>query len=323
MEQSIKISALTAAARHMLPLIILLTGLAVVAMLAYGRLSPPKFEVSMLIAPPSDSFSLNAPAGLGAAGGLSGLLSGGSASSVNDFDKFPEVISSPALAQRMIDRHPDVMRKVFANQWDAQSGSWREPGGLGAFAKKLIRSLFGREGWMAPNANDLSRYINASVLITNIGRSGMKSMTFAHTDAKFALTFLKFLHQEADGLLREDAYSSTTTKIDYLLKQLQTASVKELRDALTQLLINEERKYMLLRNSLPFSAAIVVPPVLPSTPVGMSPPMMLAMGILLGLMVSSLVCVWLYLAFPAVRRRNFWTLAPARRGVSPSHPPEL
>lgn len=304
MDQSVKVSDLSAAVRHMLPVIFLSTVLAAILSMALAWIIPPKYEVTALVAPPSDNFSEVLPSGSGLSGSLSSIL-GGSASSVSEFDKFDEVVNSPALAQRLISDHPEVITTIFRNQWDPETKSWHPPHTLGSLVKQTIRTMFHRPAWAAPNANDLSAYIKGSVTIANVGRSGMKSVTFSYPDPAFALRFVTLLRQEADALLRENAYQTTTTKIAYLLNQLQTASVRELHDALTQLLLREERRVMLMRNSLPFSAEFVAPPVKPTTPAGMTPFVVLTVSIFSGLIISTFISLWAYNNFDAVKRYDF------------------
>jgi LPS O-antigen subunit length determinant protein (WzzB/FepE family) len=94
----------------------------------------------------------------------------------------------------------------------------------------------------------------------------MKTISFDHKDPAFAVELVQKVYQAADEELKSDTLIRTRKYIAYLEKRLATVTVAEYREALSDLLVDQERTQMVIEADLPFAAKIVSDAVVPDTP---------------------------------------------------------
>lgn len=113
---------------------------------------------------------------------------------------------------------------------------------------------------------DLGDYLYANVKVQPIGASSSRLITYAHPDPDFAVQILKRLHTIADTTIRQKTAAETQDRIAYLQKELSQTGNPDHRNALTALLMKQERRRMLVAMGQPYTAEIVEPPFVSSRP---------------------------------------------------------
>jgi LPS O-antigen subunit length determinant protein (WzzB/FepE family) len=112
------------------------------------------------------------------------------------------------------------------------------------------------------------------------------------SDAKDAQNILKALYEHADGLLRERAAERSTKQLEYLRGKIAEVANLEHRQAVVELMSQEERKLMLSKVNLPYAAQIVAGPSLPLYPTSPKAATAAALGALGGLGIGAALALW-------------------------------
>ena len=121
----------------------------------------------------------------------------------------------------------------------------------------------------------------------------MWRISFRHKDPVFEMQFLTWIHKESDELVRGDALERASRQIAYIGERLRTYSITEYRQALVQLLSEQEKQMMMIQVDLPFAARIINPPTVSDVPTSPQPFLALALavtgGLFLGVSLALLV----------------------------------
>ena len=150
--------------------------------------------------------------------------------------------------------------------WNVENERWIRPEGGVARAIGRARAFFDLPVWTPPSAEKLAKRLTDELDIMEIPLTGMRRIAFRHKDPEFAAQFLRWLHEEADGLIREEAQERTTRQIQYIEEKLATVFVAEHRMSLTQLLSDQEKQMMMIQVDLPYAARIIEPPIVSDRP---------------------------------------------------------
>lgn len=261
--------------------------------------SAPVYTATMTIAPPSAS---EMPTPGQALSSLGGLL-GGTGQSPDSFQLYLDLITSPAVTQRVEEEH-HAMRAIFSQRWDAATHQWRARTGLEAFLSDRIRWLIGRPpNPTAPTIPDLTDFIAAGVIIDKptLG-APERVISFTSGNPQLAAQMLLWLHKADNEIVRQTTLTRTLGTISYLRTQLPEVTNSDEHYALSNLLVEQERNLMLLSSGVDYSAMIIDPPITPMRP---SP----SIGKTLGLFFLTGFCIGcvlaLFLPMPAGGRFRF------------------
>lgn len=288
---------LTALRRRRSWLLIALAAGIVLSVIA-GRILPNSYKITTIVAPAPEAIQ---PAGSaiesllgsrsgGGAGAFASLL-GGRANTVAPFDLFQRFLTSERLAQRLDQRY-GLIREVFAAQWDPNQRQWRRPNTFGSAVVGGVYTLFGLRPWNPPSAEDLARYIDRHLSVSQGERSAMTEISFRHRDPRQALRILNMVIDEADSIVREQERQRLDQQIEYMRTQLALATITAHREVLANLLASLEQRRLMTVPTLKFAVLIVQPPVAPARPTSPNPWVLLAVGIIGGLCVGvGVVCM--------------------------------
>lgn len=136
------------------------------------------------------------------------------------------------------------------------------------------------------NGGLLSDYLLRHIKIQPIGTTGSRMISYAHPDPQFAVKILKHLHTIADETIRQKTAGETQERIAWLQKELSQSANPDHRDALTSLLLAQERRRMLVAMDQPFAAEIVEPPAASAKPDWPSKPLVLLAAIFIGMLAG-------------------------------------
>ena len=236
-------------------------------------------------------------AGLAAqAGGTLGALAGslGSGEAAPPFRFFLDGLSTPEVAARLA-QDPLVMQKVFAGEWDPETGQWRRPSSFVGSVREGLFALLGLPAfaWSPPDATRLQAYIGDAVKVRRSVKSPLVTLTHEHWDRAFAADFLNTLAAVADDQLRQSNAQRTAANIDYLSARLAATTQADAREALVDSLAEEERAAMLAAARLPYAAEPFGPATVGRWPSRPRPLPLLAAGLVAGLLLGAALAIWL------------------------------
>lgn len=266
------------------------------AAIAWIRMTPPEYEAVMVVGPGSSPMDASeASEGLGRLAALQGLALS-EAEQVSDYDRFLHLLTSVALADRLIASQAglELMRSLFPAAWDPERGTWRPPPGPAAWLTRLVRSGLGRPAWQPPGAEDLAEELARRLSVDRLRGTAMRRLGFHHRDRARAAAFLAALRDGADAIVRESAMRRVDGQIAYLADQRDTVGLLAHTEALEWLLRRQERQRMLLSVDLPYAAAIIEPVTVGRAPAWPDPLLViplataggLAGGVLLALLAA-------------------------------------
>jgi hypothetical protein len=185
-----------------------------------------------------------------------GVGGGGGGALTTAFDRLKRTFQSYRLAE-ILDKKHNLLRIVFKDAWDAERGIWRQPTGRRFEWRQGIRRFFNLPTWRAPDIEQLASYVGGAIVIEELKEGGFKRVSVNHDDPDLAVFILRVVFTEATALLRTRDFEEIVRKKAYLEKRLETVSLSEIRSGVLGLLMNEERKSMLLGDELPYAAEVL------------------------------------------------------------------
>ncbi|MCB9958149.1 MAG: hypothetical protein H6843_05980 [Rhodospirillaceae bacterium] len=260
--------------------------LGIVATVAWLSLTPARYTAWMVVAPATALLTEAEGDRGGRDLNLATVLTGAEETEVTDYQRFLQLLTSVEVAARIVDARPDLVRRLFAGQWDAAAGSWHPPEGWSARLSACVRAWFGAPAWQPPEAEELAERLGRDLVVERVGTTAMRRVLLAHADRALALEVLAVLHTTADEILRGHAARRAAGQIAYLNQQLTEARLAEHRLALGRLLGQQERQAMLIAADGPYAADLVERPSALDRPTVPEPLLVLAAGIAVSLVAG-------------------------------------
>lgn len=239
---------------------------------------------------PSDTgASMGRLSGLASLAGI-GVGAGGQPS---PFQLYTEEIYSRDLADTLVKRQ-DLMKVIFARDWDSKTGRWREHASVLHSIAGLVKSTLGfpSSPWHAPDGAALQTYISDAITIEQSPTKPTITVVMHHKDPQFGVRFLTALHLMVDDKLRRRQLLQSTNYIRYLDQLLPTIAVAEYRTAIASILSDQEKQKMIASSDTPYSAQTLGPSFASPMPTSPNPKMILIgaffAGLFLGIALVSL-----------------------------------
>jgi hypothetical protein len=207
------------------------------------------------------------------------------------FQLFVESLLSRDLAND-IAKNQDIMVALYGNQWDPITETWFEPPiSTAAKAKQWLRGVLGLAPtlpWHAPNGENIQSFLSDNLRVNQDPRKTyMVTLTLTSNSRDFSVRFLNLLVQTADERLRQKALERARVYISYLTAKLNTVTVAEHRDALTQALGEQERYAMVASSGKPFAAEVFQSPWASNLPASPSPRQAFLIWMILGALAGT------------------------------------
>ncbi len=256
----------------------------------YLFVATPKYTATMILAAAQEQGNSSALGALGQFSAISGIKIGESDAGQR-FSAFIDLLTSHAVAKRLM-KDEQLIQKIFSNEWDQNNNKWRPQTGIIGFLKRAPGALFGRPTWTPPSPTRLAKYLSDNFNIRDFGDSGMKTISIDHKDPSFAIEVLHKVYKAADNELKADALIRTRQYIAYLEKRLSAVSLAEHRQALSHLLVDQERTQMIIEAELPYSARVVSDAISSDLPTKPKVVVTLIIALLIGVFVGVL---WIFL----------------------------
>ncbi len=136
------------------------------------------------------------------------------------------------------------------------------------------------------SAQELSAYLLRHVKIQPVGNTESRVISYAHPDPAFAVKLLGHLHTIADETIRQKTAADIEERVTWLKKELNESANPDHREALTLLLLAQERRRMLVAMDQPFAAEIVEPAAASARADWPKAPLMIVAGLFCGLLAG-------------------------------------
>lgn len=253
--------------------------------LAYLRAATPLYRASLQVVPVEQggaAVSRNI-SGLASLAGINLPRGQGS-----QFGVLLETIKGADVATAVAADKP-LMRRLFPNQWDARTRSWREPADPLREFKIATKSLLAMpiEPWSPPGRAALQRRLAKSLVIDEDQKRAIATIMLTDSDPELASDLLAALYRSADTHLRLRMDKRTSAYVAYIARKLSQVTLAEHREALAQALSEQERVLMMARSGQPFAADTLGTVAVTDKPVSPNTLMALVIGLGLGIGIAA------------------------------------
>jgi len=255
---------------------VLVCGLiAMVAAWVAGRLMVPSYALDMVVKPvgttgPSSSSALRAL----------GVLQ--ESPEESNLQELKLMLSSGQLADALMGE-PKIAHQVFEREWDAKTGTWHQPQGLASLVKGWFLRMNGMPAWQPPTVERMRAYLRRRVSASTDRETGHLTVTYSYKDPQFARSFLLETYRISDEILRKQRREALDTYATYISRRVGGVTVEAYRAQLVSLLVDIERRRMLVESNTPFAGEILDPPVIPALPSSPQPLLLMIAGLVAGL----------------------------------------
>lgn len=210
--------------------------------------------------------------------------------SVTNFDRFQKTLTSVRLARHLA-QDQLLLRALYPAQWDIASRHWARPSGLINFLRYSAGNLFGR-GWQPPDAQAVAAHLKAEISISSGDIPNIVTISYDSRDRDFAVRFLTRVIQEADLLVKRNALNRTSQYVQYAEKELDKRQSNDQRNALIELLVQQDQTMMMLNTNLSFSAEFVDPPNVSDQPTAPRVAPTLLVALMASTTLGVLLVIW-------------------------------
>lgn len=214
------------------------------------------------------------------------------------FQLYLQGIQSRGAAD-VLSKRTDLMRVIFAPEWDGATHSWKEPAKPLRPITNVIKAILGvpQYPWVPPNGARLQQYILKQVDVGEIQQKPIWRIALQHRDPRFAVAFLEALHDTVEQSLRQKAINTSAKYITFLTQQLKVVTIEEQRQALINSLNEQEKNMMMASSNTPYAAVSFDRPSASLYPTRPVPLLVLVIALALGILVGC-ACVLLSVVRP-------------------------
>jgi uncharacterized protein involved in exopolysaccharide biosynthesis len=253
---------------------------------AAAFLMTPVYEARVVLAPAKEEGTSALDKLAGSFGGFAELagvdLGGGSSSK----DEAVALLQSKLLTTQFI-KDENLLPVLFARQWDAESGAWKET-----------------DSDEIPSLDDAFKLWDEDVRkVETSTTSELITLTIEWKDRELAARWAGELVRRANELMRARAIADAGSSISFLKSELEKTNVLEVRQAIYSLAESHFKTMALAKAREEYYFRVIDPPVAPDRDDYVSPKraLMIAAAVIGGAMLGLMVVIFLNAIGPARR----------------------
>ena len=226
--------------------------------------------------------------------GLSGLasLAGVSLPSAksSDFKTFQMLLQAEEVAASLLQDH-QFLKQIYTSEWNEENQKFQEP--APTTKKKLllpIKSLLTGEGkrdYIPPNAARLSVWLSEAFTSSEDRDTGFLNLKSETNRPDLILKVMTKATTIADQIIKDRFLKNGIQSVDFYQTKIAAARSRESREALAQLIAQEEQKLMLASNGSFFVAKPLTTPTVSLYPTSPKASLVLALSVVLGIFLGT------------------------------------
>jgi uncharacterized protein involved in exopolysaccharide biosynthesis len=222
---------------------------------------------------------------------ISSFAGGGEASSDPDLIHFSHLLNSGAMAHQL-SQDEKVMQTIFASEYDKKNKQWKAPITIRTMLKKIVYFICGYPTYTAPDVYRLNLYLEKEISVSEIEKSGLFAVSYKHENPEFAKYLLNETYRLAEDRIRQEELSKSVEVSDFINQKLDEVKGVSTIEALTSLLLQEERKKILLSNkNQPIAVNKINTVPVSKMPVSPNPKFVLVLAITIGFLSGFITAV--------------------------------
>ena len=246
-----------------------------------------KYTVEYNLKPVGETKSGSSLSGLGGFASLAGIQL--PASSNNDFNIFKELITSPEVSE-IIFENRRIIKDIFSSEWDDKLNNFSRPpkSKTQIFISNVKKLLSGNKevNYLPPNPRRLAIFINNNVQIKENKETGFLKFMSETSKPELILSLIIEATKASDNIMRQRYIDFSTEPLIFYKDKLRTARSREHREALAELIGQEEQKLMFASRGKYFIAEPYMNPIISLRPTSPKPNLILALSLVLGLFIG-------------------------------------
>lgn len=218
--------------------------------------TPPTYSVSIGLLPTDAAGDISAVAdGGGALGALAGLIGVGGGP-VPKFTRFVASLYATGVAEIM-DRDHDMVCRTFSGDCDITTHTWRKHTGFDAWVQGVRAQIAHLPSPDSPRTTlDLANNTESQVTMLSDRTTHVLTLTMESPDPKFAALYLQALVAATNKFVKTADRGNIVPYVNYLNQKLASNLNLTQHDALSTLLLEQERRLMLSSVDVPYAAAV-------------------------------------------------------------------
>lgn len=211
---------------------------------------------------------------LSALQGVAALV-GFSPRSYTEIQEKVSYLESRALARRLLRTHPEILPRLFPDDWDAEEGEWKSA-----------------DPDERPGLWDLIRKFEEDFRVSLDGQTGLLRVRFDSRSPELSAEILRIIIQEANDGWRDVTLEQSRSFMEYLEEKSRETQIAEARQVLLSLMASELRRSMLAECTEDFAFKTIDPPMVPDRHAKPRRSLILIAIGLLAVATGSLIALW-------------------------------
>jgi uncharacterized protein involved in exopolysaccharide biosynthesis len=234
---------------------------------------PPIYRAEVLLAPVSTDKNDGFRDMANQYGDLAALAGIKMSTSKDKTAEYIAILMSRSLSVEFI-KENNLMPVLFSTKWDTKKKQWVN-------------------GTDVPTVWEAFNLWNRGIRFVNLDqRSGLVMLSIEWRDPELAAGWANRLVDRVNARLKSEAVAEAEKGIDYLEKQLNKTSSVEIQQSIYRLIEAETKKKMIANAREEYAFTVIDPAVPPERKIRPKKLMFIAMGVLVGVLISAfLICI--------------------------------
>lgn len=247
-----------------------------------------KYTVSYTFQPVAEDNNSPNFSGLGGLASLAGVSLPSAAS--GDFQTFKILLQSEETAEQLM-ANTELVKQVFATEWSDETKSFVPP--QASLKANLVQSLktllTGTEGasYTPPNPARLADWLSEEFSAADDRDTGFLKLTSETAEPQLVIDIMAATTSITDTILKDRYLASSRRSVEFYQNKISAARSRESREALAQLIAQEQQKLMLASNGSFFVAEPLTRPSVSLHPTSPKSSLVLALSVVLGGFIGS------------------------------------
>lgn len=269
-------------------IIAIAVAISIVFAAVFLHMSERKYTVSYTFQPVVEDDNSPNLSGLGGLASLAGVSLPSAAS--GDFQTFKILLQSEETAEQLM-TDIELVKQVFESEWSEETKSFEPPEAslIGNFVQSLKKLLTGSESanYTPPNPARLAYWLSEEFSAADDIDTGFLKLTSETAKPQLIIDIMAATTGITDTILKDRYLASARQSVEFYQNKISAARSRESREALAQLIAQEQQKLMLASNGSFFVAEPLTRPSVSLNPTSPKSSLVLALSIVLGGFIGS------------------------------------
>ena len=261
-------------------------GIILAAVYLHG--SERKYTVSYTFQPVAEDNNSPTFSGLGGLASLAGVSLPSAAS--GDFQTFKILLQSEETAEQLM-ANTELVKQVFVAEWSEETKTFESPQASlkGKSVQSLKKLLTGSESasYTPPNPARLADWLSKAFSAADDRDTGFLKLTSETAEPQLIIDVMAATTAITDAILKDRYLASARQSVEFYQNKISSARSRESREALAQLIAQEQQKLMLASNGSFFVAEPLTRPSMSLHPTSPKSSLVLALSVVLGGFIGS------------------------------------